>query len=135
MNGMHVGLAMLASAVGVSLADWFFFAVLFHEKYKAYPEVWRRPEGGAGQGRAIGLSALTGLLTPIVFVWLCTSLGVVQARPCLLLAVSAWAMACFPMLVGSYLFIKTHPLVFFAHSLGWLVKLLIPAAAVAWLLP
>jgi hypothetical protein len=27
--------------------------VLWYQKYKAYPEVWRRPQGGPGDGRAV----------------------------------------------------------------------------------
>jgi hypothetical protein len=24
------------------MTDWFFFGVLFHDKYRAYPEIWRQ---------------------------------------------------------------------------------------------
>jgi hypothetical protein len=53
MTWTRAGLAILAAAIATSLADWLFFGVLFHEKYKAFPEVWRRPEGGQGEGRAV----------------------------------------------------------------------------------
>ncbi|MGH9650550.1 MAG: hypothetical protein ACRD3I_08795 [Terriglobales bacterium] len=49
MSWTHVGLAALAAAFVTSLADWFFFGALFHERYRAFPEVWRRPQGGGGR--------------------------------------------------------------------------------------
>jgi Protein of unknown function (DUF1761) len=130
MTWAGMGLAMLGAAVATSLADWLFFGVLFHEKYKAFPEVWRRPEGGQGEGKAVGLSALVGLLTPVSFVSFVAWSGTTDAAHSFVLAAAIWLMVPLPLLVTSYFFIKTHPLVTLAHSLGWLVKLLLCAVAV-----
>ena len=37
----RVFLAILAAGLATSLTDWLFMGVLFHEKYLAFPEVWR----------------------------------------------------------------------------------------------
>ena len=42
MTLSHVALAILLSGLAVSMTDWFFFGVLFHDKYRAYPEIWRQ---------------------------------------------------------------------------------------------
>jgi hypothetical protein len=42
-------------------------------------------------------------------------------------------MVPLPLLITNALFIKLHPLTVVAHALGWLVKLLVAAAAVGWL--
>jgi hypothetical protein len=133
MTWASLGLTMLAAAVATSLADWLFFGVLFHEKYKAFPEVWRRPEGGAGEGAAVARAAFVSLLTPIAFVASCAWMGQTRGASPFVLALGIWLTAALPMLVMNYFFIKTHPLVTVAHSLGWLVKLLLCAAAVALL--
>lgn len=134
MNWGQVGLAILLSAIATSLADWLFMAVLFHEKYQAYPEVWRRPQGGAGEGKAIGLSAVVALLTPVAFVLVCAFFGLGTIDRTTILAAAVWLMGPMPVLVGNYLFVKLHPLILFAHLLGWLVKLLAAAALAAWIL-
>ena len=130
-----LGLAVLAAAVGTSLADWVFFGVMFHEKYKAFPEVWRRPVGGKGEGKAVGLAAGVGLLTPIVLVLYCAIWGVHRWEATLGLAFFIWLGVCVPLLVGNYLFVKLHRLILVSHSLGWLVKLLIAAVAVSLFRP
>lgn len=134
MNWGQIALAFLLSAITTSLADWLFMAVLFHEKYKAFPEIWRRPQGGKGEGGAIGYAAVAALLTPLAFVLVCAFLGLTTIGHTLALAVAAWLMGPVPALVGNYLFVKLHPLVLFSHLLGWLVKLLVAAALVAWIL-
>src|SRR5262245_58697657 len=131
MNWGRIGLSFLVAAVGTGLADWFFFGSLFHEKYKAFPEVWRRPQGGAGEGKAVGIAAALGFLTPAAFILLSAFLGIAAWSETLGLASAFWMGACLPILVGNHLFVKMHPLILVAHALGWLVKLLIAAAAVA----
>ncbi len=132
MTWTRAGLAILAAAIATSLADWLFFGVLFHEKYKAFPEVWRRPEGGQGEGRAVAVAAAVSLLTPVSFVALSVWSGQTQGAHAFVLAAGVWLMVALPLLLMNHLFIKTHVLVTVAHSLGWLVKLLLCAAAVTF---
>jgi hypothetical protein len=131
---MHVLLAIIIANVVVSLTDWYFFGVLWHEKYKAFPEVWRRPQGGPGENKAVALSAAVGALTPTVFIALCVLLNLVRPNQVALLAGGVWLMAGVPLLIWNYVFMKVHPLILLGGILGWLVRLGVSASVVAWLL-
>ena len=39
-------LTVLTAGIAVSTTDWLFTGVLFHNKYKVFPEVWRTAEQG-----------------------------------------------------------------------------------------
>src|SRR5436305_4362510 len=70
-NSMSIGrlaIALLASGFAVSMTDWFFGGVLFHERYLAYPEVWRRRAGQPGEGQAIAWAILLGFVTCVIFI-------------------------------------------------------------------
>ena len=131
---MRIVTAVVLANVFVSLSDWLFFGVLWHEKYGAFPEVWRRPRGGSGEGRAVALSAVVGALTPTVFVVLCRLESLSHPGQVITLAVAVWILSAVPALVWSYLFVKTHPLILTGGLLGWLVRLLISAGVVVLVL-
>lgn len=133
MNPGHMALAILLSGLAVSMTDWFFFGVLFHDKYLAYPEIWRRTSGG--EGKAIAWSILLGFVTCGGFVFLCAALPWRGYAVATALALAIWVIVPLPLLIANALFIKLHPLTVVAHTLGWLVKLLVAAVAVGWLLP
>lgn len=133
MNWTRILLATLAAGVTASLTDWLFMGVLFHEKYKSQPQVWRRPEGGPGETRAVVIATALGFLTCFCFVVLCARGGGVRWEKAWHLAALIWLMLPLPMLVTQYLWMKMHPLNLLASALGWLVKLLVSAIAVAWL--
>jgi hypothetical protein len=127
-------MAIVIANIVVSLADWYFFGVLWHEKYKAYPEVWRRPQGGPGEGKAVALSALIGALTPTVFVVACALFNMVRIPQALLLGAAVWLMGPLPMWIWNYIFMKVHPLTLLSGILGWLVRLGLSAVVAATLL-
>lgn len=131
MSSGHVALAILLSGLAVCLTDWFFFGVLFHDKYLAYPEIWRQAPGG--EGKAVLWSILLGFVTCGAFVVACSAFHVRGYAAATGLAAAIWAMVPLPLLIANALFIKLHPLTVVAHALGWLVKLLVAAAAVGWL--
>ena len=131
---MRILIAVVLANVLVSLTDWFFFGFLWHEKYLAFPEVWRRPRGGPGEGKAVALSAVVGALTPTVFVAVCALMGLSRPGQAIPLAVAMWLMSAVPALVWNYLFIKTHPLILLGGLLGWLVRLGLSAGVVVWVL-
>jgi hypothetical protein len=126
--------AIAVSAVLTSFTDWFFFAVWMHDRYHRHPEVWRRPRGGPGQGRAIAWSALLSVLTNIGFVVLCAAFGIVELRDALLVAAVVWLAVPVPMLATNWLFLKLDAWLLLPHGIGWLVRLLATAAIVAWCL-
>ena len=123
--------ATLAGAVFGSLADWLFAGILFHDRYKVYPEVWR---GGGERGRILAAQGLA-LVTAGAFVALAAKLGQTDMVGALKLAAMIWLIAPLPLLLANALFIKIDHLVTASHAAGWLVKLLLIAAATAWFLP
>ncbi len=127
----------IAAVVGVGLGilpDWFFGGVLFHDKYKAYPEVWWRPQGGPGENRAIALAVVLSLLTYFGFACLYVASGIHGLFAGLSVAGAVWLAVPVPLLITNALFVKTHPAIVFSHSLGWLAKLCVAAIASAWIL-
>lgn len=134
MTPGRVVLAILLSGLAASLTDWFFGGVLFHDKYMAYPEIWRRPAGDAGgEGKAIAWSVVLGFVTCGVFILTAAAFRVHGYGSAIELAAAIWVIAPLPLLITNALFIKMHPLNVVAHSLGWLAKLLLAAVAVGWL--
>lgn len=129
----NVFLAMVASAVVTSFTDWFFFAVWMHERYRTHPEVWRRPQGGSGQTRAVVISALFSVLTNVGFVVLCVVFGTTGLRHALTAGVLTWLAFPVPALVTNWLFLKLDPLLLVPHLTGWLVRVLVTAGVVGWL--
>jgi len=125
--------AVLAAGLVSSFTDWFFAGVLFHEKYNAYPEVWR-PALRQSDTAAIAGSIALGFLTSGSFIVACLAFGVRGYEGTLKLAVLCWLMVPLPLLITNALFIKLHALVVVSHLLGWLAKLLVAALAVALLL-
>lgn len=119
----------IAGGVLGGLADWLFAGILCHRHYHAHPEVWRQSDE---RGRIL-LSQAFALLTAGAFVALAWKMHQTDARGALKLAAMVWLIGPLPLLVGNALFIKIDPLVTASHAAGWLAKLLLIAAATAWL--
>ena len=119
MNWTRFGLVVLTSGIASSMTDWFFMGVLFHEKYKTFPEVWRRPDGG-GEGKAIAAATVLGFVTCAIFAYVCVALNLHALHTTLKLALAVWVMASLPITITNYLWIKLHPLGSSRiHSVGW----------------
>jgi hypothetical protein len=134
MSGLHILYAVLLYIIASGLTDWFFFGVLFHNKYSVHPEVWRRAQGSGGEGKAIAWSTLISLLTIAGFICACTTFSIHGLHLTLEFAAFIWIIAPLPLTITNALFVKLHPLIVVSHSLGWLARLLIAAATVGWLL-
>lgn len=130
MNWTHFLLATLAASVAISFSDWLFTGVLFHDKYRAYPEIWRKREG---EGQAIVFSALLGVLTSAAFIFTCFEFGIRGYAATLGFAALCWLIAPLPLLITNAIYVKLHPLVVVSHALGWLARLSIAALAAAFL--
>src|SRR5690242_3822772 len=115
MNWFRILAAMVAAGVVGSLMDWLFGGVLWHEKYMAYPEVWRNTHDKSAEGKAIMWATLLGFLTSGAFVALCAWLAL-QGGMVFALAFAIWLMVPVPQLIVQGLFIKIHPLITVAHS-------------------
>src|SRR5215813_9052828 len=126
MNWTRFALAVVVSGIAITFTDWFFFGVLFHEKYNAYPEVWRVSQAG---NRAIWIAV--GFFTCAIFIYACTRLRLYDYGGALKLALWMWLALALPLIATDALFMKLHPLVVIAHSLGWLSRLGVAALIVA----
>jgi hypothetical protein len=127
---LHLIWATLLGALLGSLADWLFMGVIFHGRYQVYPEVWR----AGNEKPRILLAQVLALVTSAAFVGLAWKLHQTDFQGALKLAAMVWLIGPLPMLVGNALFIKIDHLVTASHAVGWLVKLLLIAAATAWLI-
>jgi intracellular septation protein A len=127
---LHLLWATLVGGLLGGLADWLFAGVLFHHRYLRYPEVWR---AGNERPRIIAAQALS-FVTAGAFAALAWKLHQTDMRGALKLAAMVWLIGPLPLLVGNAMFIKIDHLVTASHAAGWLAKLLLIAAATAWLI-
>jgi hypothetical protein len=133
MNGMRFAIGVLAGGTVSSLSDWLFMGDLLYRKFNQYPEIWRHV-GGKGESAAIAWSTPLPFLTCGVFVWLCAWLNLRSAGQVFELAVAIWLVAALPMLIVTGLFIKMQSAIVASYCAGWLVKLLVAATTVVWIL-
>jgi len=134
MNYTRVLMAIVAAGVVTMFTDWLFMGVLFHKKYLAFPEVWRIKPGGQ-DASLIAWSQVVGLLSCAAFVVVCVRFQVDAWSTILKLAVAGWAMGALPILLQNGIWMKIHPHITAAHSVGWLVRFLVYAVAVKLLIP
>jgi hypothetical protein len=123
--------AALAGAILGSLADWLFAGVLFHDRYLVHPEVWRSVSNDT---KRVIIAQLTTLLTAGGFTLLAYRVGSTHWPLAFELAGMIWLIAPLPLLIANALFIKIDWMVTASHAAGWLAKLLLCAAAVAFFL-
>jgi hypothetical protein len=134
MNIAHFAGAMLAATIVSSLTDWFFFGVLFHSRYQAYPEVWRSQFSGNNEWKAIVMATVLSTFMSGTFLFLMHELGFHGFLQPVKLALAIWVIAVMPVTVTNFIFVKMHPGVLVSHLLGWLVRLNVFAASFAVIL-
>ena len=122
------GVVVLVAGFVTSLTDWLFAGDWIHRRW-TYQEVWRRDEA-----RAIALTAPLPFLTCAVFAYLATRLGIHAVGSLAKLAIAIWLIGPLPLILTNAAFIKLHRMFVMFYALGWLLKLLIAAAAVAFVL-
>ena len=115
---------VLAAGVVTSMTDWLFAGDWIHRRW-TYPEVWRQ-----GEGQAIALTAPLPFVTSGVFAYLAIRLGFHTATSLAKLAFAVWVIGPLPVILTNAAFIKLHRMFVAFYALGWLVKLVIAAAAV-----
>ena len=120
--------AVIVAAVLVSLADWFFGGILFHDKYMAYPEVWRPRETNRS---AIIVAQVLGVVSTIAFVVMAVKLQQTDFSQALTLAFYIWLIGPVPIYLTNFSFMKLHWLIVAGQLAGWLVKLLAMALVTA----
>jgi hypothetical protein len=134
MNIAHFLEAVLAATIVSSFTDWFFFGVLFHSRYQAYPEVWRNEFSGSNEWKAIVMATGLSIFMSAAFLYLVYGLGLRGFLQPVKLAFAIWVIAVLPITGTNFIFMKLHPAVLVAHLLGWLVRLTVFAASFALVL-
>ena len=129
MNWTRIGLAILACGLATTFTDWFFMGILFHKKYLAFPEVWRK-KPGEPDAALIFWSQVVGLVSCAGYVLVCARLGLFTWGTTLKLAAMVWAMGPLPILIQQLMWTKVHPLITAAHLAGWLARFAVCAVAV-----
>ena len=129
MSWMHFVVVVIVAGVLSSLTDWFFAGDWIHRRF-TYPEIWRT----GAESRAIALSSPLPFLTCAMFACLAARLGLHSYRSASELALAIWLIGPLPLILTNAAFMKLHQVFVASYSLGWLVKLMIVAIAVGWLL-
>jgi hypothetical protein len=120
---------VLVAGFVTSMTDWLFAGDWIHRRW-TYQEIWR-----SGEGRAIALTAPLPFVTCGIFAYLGVWLGLHGIGSLAKLAIAVWLVGPLPLILTNAAFIKLHRMFVFFYAFGWLIKLLIIAAVVAFVLP
>jgi hypothetical protein len=129
MHWTRIILIALGSGVVTSLTDWFFAGDWVHRRF-TYPEIWRQ----GVESKAIALTSPLPFLTCFVFACVAARLHATSLSGALQLGVAIWLIGPLPLILTNAAWMKLHRVFVTSYAAGWLVKLLIVAAAVAWFL-
>jgi hypothetical protein len=129
MNWAGLVAIIIGTGVVTSLTDWFFAGDWIHRCY-TYPEIWLQ----GAEGRAIALTSPLPFLTCGVFAYVIARLGFHSVSGAVKLAVAVWLAGPLPLILTNAAFMKLHRVFVVSYSIGWLIKLIIVAAAVSWFL-
>jgi hypothetical protein len=122
-------LAIIGAGLTTSMTDWFFAGDWIHKRF-TYPEIWRK----GPETRAIIISSALPFVTCVAFMILAWWIAVPSLAAAIKLALQVWLIGPFPLILTNAVFIKLHRVFVALYSVGWLVKLLIAAIVVRWLL-
>ena len=134
MNWLHILYAFVASAIVASFTDWYFFGVLFHERYNRTPGAWRKYRDKKDEIATISISQLIMSVSSLVFIVACGHLALTPLASSLLAAGTIWVMIPLPLLAVNAAFMNIDRMIVLSHALGWLARLVITALCVTWLL-
>jgi hypothetical protein len=129
MNWARLIAIIVGAGILSSLTDWFFAGDWIHRRF-TYPEIWRK----GSEGKAIAVTSLLPFLTCGVFAFVAARLGLNYVSGAVKLAVAIWVIGPLPLILTNAAFIKLHRVFVISYATGWLVKLMIVAAAVGWFL-
>jgi hypothetical protein len=133
MSWMMFLAAVVGSVIVTSFTDWLFFGVLFHDKAKAAPEIWR-PLDKASDHNRILISTLFGAVSCAGVAWLCVKTGALDVMPALRLALVVWIASALPLMATQVTWIRLHPLVGASYAAGWLARFAVTGVITALLL-
>src|SRR4051812_9014021 len=122
---MHFLFALVAAVVGISLSDWLFFGFAFHDRYLRTPEVWR----DVPEGKKIAGSMVFAVVGAAAYLQLLSYLGVHDGEALVRVSLLVWLAASLPQTVTNTIYVKYAPELVITHSLGWLARIVVTAAA------
>jgi len=125
MNWTRLAVIVIGTGVVSSLTDWLFAGDWLHRRY-TYPEIWRK----GAEGRAIALTSPLPFLTCGVFAFVTAWLELHSVAGAVKLALAVWLIGPLPLILTNAAFMKLHRVFVVSYAAGWLVKLMIVAAAV-----
>jgi hypothetical protein len=128
LNWGRIALAVVGSGIALSMTDWFFFGILFHDKYLQFPEVWRSSAKKA-ETKKIVWSTVIATISCAFFIVLCAGLNLHSYSATLKLAMAVWLIGSLPIVVTTHLFIKLNWALAVSHSMGYLLRLVLAAVA------
>jgi hypothetical protein len=127
MNWIHIVEAAVVASVLASFTDWYFFGVLFHDRYHTIPGVWKKYEDKKDEIRTISITTLYYSFSSFVFVFLCDYFHFTNLTASIFLAIALWFMLPLPILLSYGMYIRMDRAIVLSHSLGWLARLLVTA--------
>ena len=129
MSWMLLALVTVGAGIVTSLTDWFFAGDWLHKRW-TYPEIWRQ----GNEVKAIALTSPLPFLSCGVFSYVTARLGIHSLGGAIKLAIEVWLIAPLPLILTNAAFMKLHRVFVASYAIGWLLKLIIVAAAVSWFL-
>ena len=130
MSGMIV-LAILVAGIAATFTDWLFMGVLFHDRYMKYPEVWREGIVGGKDRSAVIYSCALDFVAAAGIVGLCVLADIHTLWPAIGVALLAGIAGPVVIMITTGFFMKIDWYVVAAHSVGYVVRFLLAAIAVA----
>jgi hypothetical protein len=124
MNWTRFIVIVIGAGVLASLTDWLFAGDWIHRRW-SYPEAWRK----GSEMRAIALTSPLPFLSGAIFTYTAVRLGLDTAPSLVKFAAAIWCIGPLPLILTNAAFIKLHRAFVTFYSIGWLVKLMIFAAA------
>jgi len=122
---MRYIIGLIAAVVAISLSDWLFFGVLFHNRYDKTPSTWRTiPES-----RKIAVSMLFALIGTVGIFRLADQFDAHTFAALCPLTVLVWLAASLPQTVTNTLYVNYDASLVVSHSIGWLARIAIASAA------
>ena len=122
-------IALVAATAAISLTDWLFFGVLFHDRYQRTPELWR----ATSESKNIAISMVFAAVGVAFFLWLSLHFHVQGFGEAFVVALIVWLAASLPQTATATLYVKYEPVLGVSHALGYLARLVVTAAAYTWI--
>jgi len=123
--------AILAAGFAATLTDWLFMGVLFHDRYMKHPEIWREGIIGGKDRTALIYSCALDFVAAAAIIGLCVYTDIHTLWPAVGVALFAWIAGPLVMMITNGFFMKIDWALVASHSIGYLVRFLLAAVAVA----